>query len=232
MKRRTFIRNLSAPVLAVSAAPVWAAGEKQTGEDYPAHPSSETRVTKLAGMTLPELRDFHINEIEKVYLPMWDDRRIDRQYGGVRPYLRADGSYQREGKEMYYLGRAIWTFSWLYNYFGKRKDHLDIVEKTIGFVYQYGRAGKGVWNSEFTREGKVTIGSFNIYGDMYVVLGLGEYFKATGNQEALDTAIETAHSVTERINSPSYMHLAGHGAGNEPGTKRLGTWQHFLSALT
>jgi mannose/cellobiose epimerase-like protein (N-acyl-D-glucosamine 2-epimerase family) len=211
---------------------VWAVGEKQNGGDYPVHTSSETRITKLAGMTLTELRDFHVNEIEKVYLPMWNDKRIDRQYGGVRPYLRADGSYQRDNKEMYYLGRAIWTFSWLYNNFGKRKDHLDIAEKTIGFVYKYGRAGKGVWNSEFTREGKVTLGSFNIYGDMYVVLGLGEHYKATGNRESLDTAIETAHSITERINSPSYMHLAGHGAGNEPGTKRLGTWQHFLSVLT
>ena len=183
-------------------------------------------------MSIEELRDFHINEIENVYLPMWDNRRIDRQYGGVRPFLKADGTYQRDGKEMYYLGRAIWTFSYLYNNFGKRKDHLDIVEKTIEFVYKYGRAGKGVWNSEFTREGAVTLGSFNIYGDMYVVLGLGEHYKATGNKESLDNAIETAHSITERINSPSYMHLAGHGPGNEPGTKRLGTWQHFISTLT
>lgn len=233
MKRRAFIKSLAAQTLALSAAgPVWAMGEKQNGKDYGVHPTSETRITKLAGMTLGELRDFHINEIEKEYLPMWDNRRVDREYGGVRPYLNADGTYQQPNKEMYYLGRAIWTFSYLYNHFGQRKDHLDIAEKTIDFIYKYGRDEHGYWNSEFTREGKVLKGSFDIYGDIYVVLGLGEYYKATGNEKARDIAIETAHSVTERIVSNDYMHLAGHGPGNEPGTKRLGTWQHFLNALT
>ncbi len=233
MKRRAFIKNLAAQTVALSAAGhVFAMGEKQDGKDYGVHPTSETRITKLAGRTLEELRDFHIKEIEKVYLPMWDDRRIDREYGGVRPFLKTDGSYQDPNKEMYYLGRAIWVFSYLYNHFGKRKDHLEIAEKTIDFIYKYARDDRGYWVSELTREGKVLRGSFDIYGDIYVVLGLGEYYKATGNEKAREVAIDTAHKVTERIVSPEYMHLAGHGPGNEPGTKRLGTWQHFLNALT
>jgi len=233
MKRRNFMTALSAQTLALSAAPaVWAMGENQAGEDYPVHPSHETVITKLAGMSLKELKDFHINEIENEYLPMWDDRRVDHKYGGVRPYLNADGTYRQPNKQVYYLGRAIWVFSYLYNHFGKREEHLEIAKKTIDFIRKHCRDENGYWISEVTREGTFVRGSFDIYGDMYVVLGLGEYFMATGDEELKDLAIETAHGITKRINSNDYMHLAGHGAGNEPGTKRLGTWQHFLSTLT
>ena len=233
MKRRSFVKNLATQSLALSTAgSAWAMGEKQDGKKYDQHPSSETRITKLAGMSLKELKDFHINEIENEYLPMWDERRVDHKYGGVRPYLKADGSYVKDYKEMYYLGRSIWVFSYLYNHFGKRKEHLEIAEKTIDFIYKYGRDDRGYWVSELSQKGKVLKGSFDIYGDMYVSLGLGEYFSGTGNEKARDVAIETAHKVTERIVSAEYTHLAGHGAGNEPGTKRLGTWQHFLSVLT
>jgi N-acylglucosamine 2-epimerase len=233
MKRRSFMKNLAAQTLALSAAgPVWAVGEKQNRENYNVHPTSETRITKLADMSLKELHNFHIKEIEEEYLPIWDERRVDHKYGGVRPYLNADGSYRKDYKEMYYLGRAIWVFSYLHNHFGKRKEHLEIAEKTIDFIYKYGRDDRGYWHSELTQKGKLLKGSFDIYGDIYVSLGLGEYYSETGNENAREVAIDTAHKVTERVVSAEYMHLAGHGAGNEPGTKRLGTWQHFLSALT
>lgn len=233
MKRRSFITNLAAQAAALSTAgSLWAMGQKQNGEDYDVHSGHETRITKLAGMSLEELRDFHHKEIEDEYLPIWDDRRVDRKYGGVRPYLNDDGSYRKDYKEMYYLGRAIWVFSYLYNNFGKRTEHLEIAGKTIDFIYRYGRDDRGYWHSELTREGKLLKGSFDIYGDIYVSLGLGEYYHGTGNEKACEVAIDTAHKVTERIVSAEYMHLAGHGPGNEPGTKRLSTWQHFLSALT
>ena len=46
-----------------------------------------------------------------------------------------------------------------------------------------------------TREGEVVTPFFDIYPSVYMVLGLGEYFKATGNEEALDLAVKTAYRV-------------------------------------
>ncbi|MCE5250548.1 AGE family epimerase/isomerase, partial [bacterium] len=109
---------------------------------------------------------------------------------------------------------------------------LEAARKGKDFIFKYCRDKDGYWISEVTREGKPLRPSENIYGDMYVAMALGEYFEATGDTEARDIAIETAHGVNERIVSPEYQHLGGHGAGHEPGTKRLGTWQHFLGALT
>lgn len=219
---------MMAHALVLSAAPtVWAMGENRDGKDYSTAVLSPTIVDKIGSRTIRELRDFHQKELDEEYLPGWEKNGIDWEYGGFMPSWETTTN-----KQMYYLGRGIWVFSYLYNNFGKNKKHLEAARLCIDFIYKYCRDEKGYWVSEVTRDGKLVQGSFNIYGDMYVSLGLGEYYKATGDQKARDIAIETAHGVNERIVSLDYQHLAGHGAGHEPGTKRLGTWQHFLSALT
>jgi len=233
MNRRHFIGQTAVQALALSAtSAVWAMGEKRNGEDYGTAAVSPTVVKKIGDRSLQDLRNSHQKELDEEYIALWDKHGIDWEYGGFMPSWNKDGTYRTTNKEMYYLGRGIWVFSYLYNNFGKNERHLKAARMAIDFIYKYCRDENGYWVSEVTREGKLVHGSFNIYGDIYVVLGLGEYFKATGDKEARDIAIETAHGVNERIVSPDYQHLAGHGRGHEPGTKRLGTWQHFLSALT
>jgi mannose/cellobiose epimerase-like protein (N-acyl-D-glucosamine 2-epimerase family) len=124
------------------------------------------------------------------------------------------------------------VFSYIYNHFEHHQRHLEAARMARNFLVKNCRDAKGYWISKFTRDGKMIQASYNIYGDIYMVLGLGEYYKATGDKESLALAIESAYGVMERIVSPSYQHLYAHGQSHEPGTKRLGTWQHFLSALT
>lgn len=233
MNRRHFVSNLALHAFAFSAVPsVWAMGEDRNNNDYGTANLSLTVIDKIGKWSLRELRDFHQRELEDEYIALWDTGGIDWEYGGVIPYWDENGNFTSDIKEMYYLGRGLWVFSYLYNHFGKRERHLKAARMTRDFTFKYCRDENGYWISKVTREGKFVQGSSNIYGDMYMVLGLGEYYKATGDEEARDVAIESAHGVNERIVSLDYQHLAGHGRGHEPGTKRLGTWQHFLSTLT
>ncbi len=233
MKRRYFISNMAAQLCALSAIPsVWAMGEDRDGNEYGTAKVSPTVVTKIGDSTLRELRDFHQKELDEEFLGFWDNQGIDWEYGGFYTYHDYDDKQDSPNKEMYYLGRGIWVFSYLYNHFGQNERHLKAAKMGIDFIFKYCRDENGYWISEVTREGKFVQGSFNIYGDMYVALGLGEYYHGTGDENARSVAIETCHGVNERIVSPDYQHLAGHGSGHEPGTKRLGTWQHFLSVLT
>ncbi len=220
--------------LALSVAPhARAMGEKQEGENYGAHPTNKSVVTELAGMSLEKMRDFHLNDLHEGYLPYWDGTiRVDEKYGGFMPYLKEDGTHVDTIKRMYYQGRGMWVFSYLYNHFGKKERFLEAARKGKDFIFKHCRDENGYWLSEVTRKGKKLRPSENIYGDIYVAMALGEYYEATGDEEAKDVAIETVHGITERIVSPKYQHLGGHGSGHEPGTKRLGTWQHFLAALT
>lgn len=233
MNRRAFLSNMTAGAVTLSAVPAWAMGEKQNMEKYGVHSMCASTIGDIGGMKLTAMRDFHVKDFKDNYLPLWDGTiRIDKELGGFMPYLKPDGTHVDTIKRMYYQGRGIWMFSYLYNHYRKEDRYLDAAKKGIDFVRKYCRDERGYWISEVTREGKPLTGSVNIYGDMYMAMGLGEFYKATGDEAMKDLAIETAHKVNERIVDFDYQHLGGHGAGHEPGTKRLGTWQHFLAALT
>jgi mannose/cellobiose epimerase-like protein (N-acyl-D-glucosamine 2-epimerase family) len=215
------------------SAPVRAMGENRKGEDHAPASTSPTVVNELGGMTLSRLRDFHRSEIEGPYLAHWNKGGIDWQYGGFIPRFDETGKFTSDIKEMYYLGRGLWIFSYLYNRHGHRENHVKAARLCWEFMAKYGRDPQtGWWLSKVTRDGKPVEGPLDIYGDMYVILGLTEYYKAVDDKKLLDIAIETAHGINERIVSPSYQHLGAHKNGFEPGTKILGTWQHFLGSLT
>jgi hypothetical protein len=69
-------------------------------------------------------------------------------------------------------------------------------------------------------------------------MGLGEYYHATGDETAASLALESAHAINKVLTSNSFQ-APGMGprsefveSWREPGTRRLGFWIHFLSALT
>jgi N-acylglucosamine 2-epimerase len=233
MRRRGFIAGMAVPALALAASDkAGAVSENKKNEMMPPSKVNSLAVKGIGNKTLQELRDFHHKELFEEYIALWLKSGIDWQYGGTFPEANPEGDPKKDtNKEMYYQGRALWVFSYIYNHFGKDDRFLKAARLTREFLIKNCRDGK-YWISLFTRDGKKLQGSFNIYGDIYMVLGLMENFKATGDNESRDIAVESAYGVMERIVSPDYQHLSGHGGCHEPGTKRLGTWQHFLSSLT
>jgi mannose/cellobiose epimerase-like protein (N-acyl-D-glucosamine 2-epimerase family) len=125
----------------------------------------------------------------------------------------------------------LWLYSYFYNHFDSDDFHLRAAKEGFDFLTKYCVDEKYDWFTEVTREGKPVTKFFDIYASIYMILGLGEYYKATGHEEACELAVRTSYRVTEIILSPTYQ-APGHGPYYEPGTKRLGTWLHFLNALT
>ena len=239
LKRRQFVINT---MTFLGLAPVgrlaWAMGEDKDGKDYGTARLCQTVVDRIGDRTLQELRDFHQRELDEDYLGYWKEHGIDREHGGLMPYreLMKGMPYLAKHyylKQMYFQGRGLWTFSYLYNHFGHNDRHLEIARRTKDFIYKYARNDDGTWASELTPEGKVIQGQSDIDGDFYVALGLTEYYKATGDQEALETALKTVYAVNRKILAPDFMY---YGAWDievcEPGTKFLGVWVHFLNTLT
>ena len=129
MKRRVFISNVAAQALVLSTArSLWAVGENGKGENYELASVNKTAVTEIMGHPLKEMRDFHKRELFEEYIKLWDWRGIDQKYGGFLPYYDADGNYTTTDKEMYYQGRGLWVFSYIYNHFEKHERHLKRTE--------------------------------------------------------------------------------------------------------
>lgn len=201
-------------------------------ESFGASASYTGKIESLGGLTLTGLRDAHARDLE-TYIAHWDEVGIDYEFGGFIPRWNKSNTTMNTDKDMYDLGRGLWVFAYLYNRCGKRERHREAARLSWEFMLKYCRDEKtGYWLSRVTREGKPVQGAVDIYGDMYVMLGLTEYYKIADDKSLLDIAVETAHGIDERIVSLDYQHIGAHKKGFDPGTKILGTWQHFLGSLT
>ena len=186
---------------------------------------------KIGPWTLQEIRAHFQKELENDVIGFWERTGIDREYGG---YLRADKKDEAKvitDKDLYSQGRVLWLFAYLYNNFGRNPRHLEAARQGKEALVKHCLLPDGHWGTLYARDWTMKQGFFDIYADIYMVLGLAEYFKATGDEEAWRLAVRTSYVVSNAILSPGYQGQ-GHGPFYEPGIKRLGTWLHFLFPLT
>lgn len=230
--RRSFIKQNSltgiGAVIAMGAtSSLMASPVKKLGTDK----FMEGSLDRLGGMTLQELLDHHRNYLKNTYIPNWD-RAVDLKYGGFSNVAIPGREPKFDKKGMYFQGRAIWMFSYLYNHITHDKKHLDAAIRGRDFVVKHALKSDYSWISFVSREGKPESEPLDHYGDIYMVMGLAELYKATKDKKDIELAVNTAKSVMSRLVSPSYQHVDAHVPALEPGTRRLPSWQHFLNALT
>jgi mannose/cellobiose epimerase-like protein (N-acyl-D-glucosamine 2-epimerase family) len=181
--------------------------------------------------SLEELRDYFRKDLFENRVPLWEKYAIDRESGAYLPNFKKNGTYTSTDKRLYTQGRILWLFSYLFNHFGRKRRHLDAALQGLEALAKHGRDAKGRWGTAYTRDWKVKTPFQDIFAEVYMLLGLGEYYKASGDEDSLRLARETARNITETVLAPHFR-PSGHAPAYEPGTKRMGTWLHFLSALT
>ena len=184
---------------------------------------------KLCGKNLSELREIHHRMLCDEFLPWWYKFGIDMKHGGFITQLKPDGTVITTDKNMWYQGRGLWTFSYLYNHFEKDQRHLDILERTVEFILKYGRDAQGDWIYMLTEEGKPASDSANIFSGIFVIYGLVEYYRATKEMKYLDIAVESTQRIIERIEAPDFR---GVDESHPPGARVHGLWMIFMSVVT
>lgn len=240
--RKTFIKNIITGAATVSACgilPEFIVRNGSSGGRIKDIQSSAiaTVPEKIAGMTLQELRDDYRDRIFNQYLPFWDKGGFDKELGGFMCELYDDGSVQNDEKYIWYQGRAIWVYSFLYNNFGKNTKHLDIATRTRDFMVNNMYLGDGKWRESVNRKGipvesTVAQGTSNdIYGAMFSAAGLIELYKATGNKEDLEIAKTSIWSSVKSYESPDYEGVTVDGI-NKKGLRTLGHSFIIIWSLT
>jgi len=225
--------------MTLSAAPeIFACGEKRDRTNYGNSQSNMTAGAKIGKRSLTEIRDTFRQEVVDNNIPVWNVNRVDWKHGGYLIYFDKNGALTSTDKRLYHQGRILWLYSYFYNHFGGDENHLRAAKCGYDFLVRYGLRDDGLWNSRLDREGNTLIGYEDIFACIYTTLGLGEYYNVTGITEVRDLAVKSAYRIMETITSNSFQ-APGHGpyydiitSYREPGTRRLGIWMHFLSALT
>ncbi len=184
---------------------------------------------RLAGMTLEDLRQRYRDELFDIMLPFWDKYGVDHQNGGVMHGLDYDGRLVHSDKLLWFQGRAIWVYSFLYNHFGQDPGHLATARKTRDFVLQHARQPDGWWAEMLARDGKA-LRSFqgDIYGMYFVAEGLQEYARAAGDEESLELALGLMKRLHRHIENPGVSIPGTSG----PGVRPQGLWMVNLNIAT
>jgi mannose/cellobiose epimerase-like protein (N-acyl-D-glucosamine 2-epimerase family) len=125
--------------------------------------------------------------------------------GGFSCELHDDGSVQNDQKYIWYQGRWIWVYSYLYNNLCGDKGQLAIAKKSRDFMIDKMYAGGGKWNEHVKRDGTLLKGvGASIYGWLFAAIGLIEYYKASGDAESLKLAEESIRTAWRDYESDDY----------------------------
>ncbi len=187
MRRRTF---LGATVFAAPAA---------TEQEQLERPSE-------ALLPLTQLRDQYRHDLFEDFLPFMAKYVIDWQRGGFMCNTDRDGRNLSATKTTWYQGRGIWVYSFLYSYFGKRKEHLEVARKSVEFILSARpEGGDMLWPASLTGEGKPQgPPATEIYGDLFIAEGLAEYARATGERKYWDIAKDLILKCVRIYDRPDY----------------------------
>ncbi len=157
-------------------------------------------------MTLEQLRQDYRKRLFEQFLPFWEKGGLDEEHGGIMCELSDDGSVAVDLKYIWYQGRAVWVYAYLYNRFGKDPKWLKTATTIRDFMVKSMYIGRGRWNEEVRRDGSVIKGEGkDIYGALFAAAGLVQYYAATGREEDLQLALESIRAAVRRYDDPEYQ---------------------------
>jgi mannose/cellobiose epimerase-like protein (N-acyl-D-glucosamine 2-epimerase family) len=202
MKRRDVLKTaLAASVPAMVSLPAVAVPSAE-----PSSPGGVERLPeRIAGMTLAQLAEDYRHRLFDLYLPFWDRGGYDKQHGGFMCELNDDGSVANDVKYIWYQGRGIWVYSFLYQHFGRQPQWLEAARKSRDFMCRHMHAGEGKWYEKVGRDGKLLkADSPNVYGWLFAAMGLAEYYHISHVAEDLDLVKQSLRAAIKAYDDPGY----------------------------
>ncbi|MYD11239.1 MAG: N-acylglucosamine 2-epimerase [Chloroflexi bacterium] len=154
---------------------------------------------------LHELREIYRRELFDSVTPFWLDHSLDRVNGGQFNSLDRDGTVFDTDKAMWLQGRALWMFAKLYNEVEPRKEWLAAARHIHDFIMRCGFDSDGRMFFAVTADGRPLRKRRYLFTETFGVIGLAEYARATGDEAALRSAINTYRLVVDHLRDPGRL---------------------------
>ena len=139
-------------------------------------------------------------------IPFWEENSPDTEYGGYFTCLDRQGNVFDTDKFIWLQGRQIWFFSMIYNRIERRPSWLNMALLGKRFMEKYGMDAHGNWYFSLTRDGKPLVQPYNIYSDCFACMGFAELYKATGEENNKNIAVETFRNIGARSANPKGLY--------------------------
>lgn len=135
-------------------------------------------------------------ELESNILGFWMKHTLDEHNGGFYGFISRDLTVNPEaGKSLVLNTRILWTFAAAYRMFGN-EPYLKIAERAYRYVNEYftdREFGGLYWMVDASGNPAET--KKQVYGQAFAIYAFSEYHRATGNEAALEQAIELFHTL-------------------------------------
>jgi N-acylglucosamine 2-epimerase len=151
-------------------------------------------------MQLEPLLNKYRHELLVNVIPFWMNHAIDRD-GGINTCIRDDGKLVSRDRWGWSQWRALWVFSKLYNSIEPRDEWLELAHGIYRRMRAAGLLPNGHWALLINENGNVERGFESIYTDGFAIYGLVEYWRATGDEEAIALAESTFRVARECLHS-------------------------------
>ena len=232
--RRGFVRQGSR--VGVSAFLTGVIGDCAAALSPPVEPDNLPDPEKIGDMSLEQLRDQYKAALFNRFIPNMDSLVIDHEYGGFMCNMDiSTREHLSTVKSVWNEGRGIWTYSFLYNNFGKNPRFLEVARKSKDFILKHPPEGNSFWISSFTREGDPKSGPGDIYGNLYLAEGLTEFAKASNDGRYRLMAKEILLKALASYDREDYYFPISYGPQGTPqisAPRVLGHWMTFLRPAT
>lgn len=143
--------------------------------------------------------------VENNILAFWLNNMQDVERGGFYGQMRGDGTLVKDASKGCILNaRILWAFSAAYRVLGK-PEYLKAATRAKDYILQHfidKENGGAYW--ELDCEGNPIDTKKQFYAIGFVIYGLSEYARATGDKEALEWAIKLFDVIEEHSFDPKY----------------------------
>ena len=156
-----------------------------------------------------EIAKHYRKRIVEDIMPFWDQRCIDREYGGYFTCFDREGKLTDTDKYVWFQGRQLFVYANLYNDLEQRSEWLDMAEHGYHFLLDHAYAGSGRWHYFLNRKGDVKTGTISIFSDFHVLHGLAEYLKAIDCKDdvGMQVVLETYNAMEKSMFDPLFKDI-------------------------
>ncbi len=143
--------------------------------------------------------------VENNILRFWLDKMQDQEHGGF--YGRIDGNevlHPEAEKGAILNARILWSFSAAYRVL-RKPEYLEAATRAKDYIMEYfidKEFGGVFWSVDY--QGRPLDTKKQFYAIGFVIYGLSEYARATGDKEALDYALQLFDCVEEHSFDKQY----------------------------
>lgn len=193
----------------------------------------------MISLDLSRMREDYRKDLFQDYLPFHERFVNDKQFGGFLCSVRPTGELVSDEKRVWFEGRGIWVYSFLYNHIAREQKYLDIAAASVRLLARSKPNNpEEFWPRTLNRDGSpASPPDTEVYSDLFVAEGLAEFARASGERKYWDEARTIILKCIRRYDMSDYhpeigQTYLGPKARPFPGARVQGVWMVLLRSTT